>query len=128
MLGDREGDQPPPPQAWEGGFITDILQEAWPEDCITKVVVLSPGKAILFFSRHSKNEGFPYCRARDVKFGLGGPFNWARRSAQIEAFEENHAGRSQCHLQGCGREEDEGQRARVTKWKNKAPQNSSCSL
>ena len=31
------------------------------------------------------NEGLPYCKARDIKFGLGGPFNWAERSVQIEA-------------------------------------------
>ena len=85
MLGDGGGDQPLPPHAWEGGLITDILQEVWPDDCITKVVVLSPGKAILFFGRHSKNEGLPYCKARGVEFGFGGPFNWVMRSAQIEA-------------------------------------------
>ena len=61
MLGDRGGDQAPPPHPWEGGLVIDILQEAWPEYCIT------------------------YHRARDVRFALGGPFNWARRSAQIEA-------------------------------------------
>ena len=66
-------------------LITDILQEAWPDNHITKAMVLSPGEAILFFSRHSKNEGLLYHKARDVKFGLGGPFNLARMSAQIEA-------------------------------------------
>ena len=29
MLGDGGGNQPPPPHVWEGGLITDILQEAW---------------------------------------------------------------------------------------------------
>ena len=85
MLGNGRGDQPTLPHAWEGGLNTDILQEAWSEDCITKAVVLSPGAAILFFDRHTKNEGIPYCMARDVKFCLGGPFSWARRSVQIEA-------------------------------------------
>ena len=86
MLGDTGGDQPPLPNAWEGGLITNILQEAWSEDHITEAMVLSPGEAILFFSRHSKNKGLPYHSARDVEFGLGGLFNWARRSAQIEAL------------------------------------------
>ena len=49
-------------------------------------MVLSPGEAILFFGRHSRNEGLPYCRARDVEFCLRGPFNWARRPTQIEAL------------------------------------------
>ena len=68
---------PPSCHAWEGGLITDILQEAWPDDCITEAMVLSPGAAILFFGRHSRNEGLPYQKARGIKFGLGGPFNWA---------------------------------------------------
>ena len=85
-IGDRGGDQPPQSHVWEGGLITDILQEAWLEDCITEAMVLFPGEAILFFSRHSKNEGLPYHRARDIEFGLGGPFNWARKPARIEAL------------------------------------------
>ena len=85
-LGDRGGDQPPPPHAWEGGFIPDILQGAWPDNDITRAMVLSPGEAILFFGKHSKNEGLPYCKARGIEFGLGGPFNWAGRSVQIEAL------------------------------------------
>ena len=53
---------------------------------ITEAVVLSPGEATLFFGRYSKNEGLPYCRAKNVEFGLGGPFNWPGRPAQIEAL------------------------------------------
>ena len=86
MLGDRGSDQPPPPHVWKGGLIIDILQEAWLEDCITEAMVLSPGEPILFFSRCSKTEGLPYCKAREIEFGLGGPFNWAERSVQIEAL------------------------------------------
>ena len=86
MLGDGGGDQPPPPHVWEGDLITDILQEAWPDDCNFIAMVLSPGETILFFSRCSKNERFPYCKARDVEICLGGPFNWPGRSVQIEAL------------------------------------------
>ena len=67
-------------------MIADILQEAWPDDCITEAVVLSPGEAILFFGRHPRNEGLPYHQARGIEFDLGGPFNWASRSVQIEAL------------------------------------------
>ena len=59
ILGDRGGNKPPPPHAWRGYLITDILQDAWPEDRITEAMVLSPGEAILFIGRHSRNEGFP---------------------------------------------------------------------
>ena len=85
-LGDGGGDQSPPPHAWEGGVITDILQETWPDDYITNAMVLSQGEAILFFSRYSKNEGLPYCKARYAEFGLGGLFKWAGRSVLIEAL------------------------------------------
>ena len=47
--------------------------------------VLSPREAILFFGRHSRNEGPSYSRARDIEFSLGGLFNWAGRPAQMEA-------------------------------------------
>ena len=84
-LEDRGGDQPPPPHAWEGCLNTDILQEAWPEDQITKAMLWSPGEAILFFGRHSRNKGLPYHRTRNVEFGLGGQISWAGRPTQIEA-------------------------------------------
>ena len=86
MLGDGGGDQPPLLHEWKGGLITGILQEAWPAECITEAMVLSSGEAILFYGRWSKNEGLPYYRSRDIKFGLGGPVNWAWRSAQIKAL------------------------------------------
>ena len=85
MLGGGGGDQSPPSHVWGGCLITDILQEAWPEDQITKAVILSPGEAILFFSRCSRNKGLPYCRGRSIELGLGGPFSWPGRPAQIEA-------------------------------------------
>ena len=75
MLGDGGGDQPPPSHAWGGCLITNILQQDWLEDWITEALVLSPGEAILFFGRYSRNEGLPYCRVRGVEFGLGSPIN-----------------------------------------------------
>ena len=66
-------------------MITNILQEACLEDQITKAIDLSPGEAILFFGRCSKNEVLPYQRARHTEFSLGGQFKWAGRSAQMEA-------------------------------------------
>ena len=84
-MGDGGGDQPPLTHAWGGHLITDIFQKAWPEDWITEAMVMSPGEDILFFSRCSRNEGLPYCRARNIEFGLGGLFNWVGRPVQIEA-------------------------------------------
>ena len=42
-----------------GCLITNILQEAWPEDQITEAVVLSPGEAILFLESAPRTRGFP---------------------------------------------------------------------
>ena len=84
-LGDGGGDQIPSSHACGGCLITNILQEAWPEDWITEAMVLSPGQAIPFFGGHSRNEGLSYHRARNVEFGSGGLFNWAGRPTQIEA-------------------------------------------
>ena len=123
--GDGGGDQPPLPHVWEGGLITDILQEAWPDDHKTEAMVFSPGKAILFFGRHSKNEGLPYCKARDVEFGLGDPFNWAGRSMQIEASRSTV--QEGCHAIPEAVVEKK-MKARVATWEDKAPHNSSCSL
>ena len=109
-------------------LITNILQAAWPEDWITKAMVLSLGEAILFFGRHSKNEGLPYCRARNVEFGLGGPIQLGQEICIDRSFKKNCAGRLPHLTQGCGREENVGQRAKVTTGKNKAPQDSSCGL
>ena len=46
-------------------------------------------KAVVEKKTKARWPGLPYCKARGVKFGLGGPFNWARRSVQIEAFRKN---------------------------------------
>ena len=109
-------------------MIIDILQEAWPDDHITEAMVLSPGEAILFFGRHYKNEVLPYHKATDVDLGFRRPIQQGQEVSADRSFEENCAGRSLCHPQGCGREEDEDQRARATTWEDKASQNSSCSL
>ena len=83
--GDGGDDQPPLSHAWGGSLVTNILQEAWPEDQITETVVLSLGEAILFFGRHSRNEGLSYSRASAAEFGMRGLLNWARKLAQMEA-------------------------------------------
>ena len=78
-------------------MITNILQEAWPEDQITKAMVLSPWEGILFFGGHSRNQVLPYCRAGNIEFGLGGPMQLGWETCKDRSFEENHAGRFPCH-------------------------------
>ena len=127
MLGDGGGDKPSPSHVWGGCLITDILQEAWPEDWMTKAMVLSPGEAILFFGRHSKNEGIPYCMARNVELGLEDQFNWAGRSTQIEALKKTIQGG--CHaITEAVIEKKMKTRGPGQPWQNKALQDSSCGI
>ena len=125
MLRDEGGDQPPPCHVWGGCLLTDILQEAWLQDQIADAVVLSPGEAILFYSRHSRNEDLPNRRARNIEFGLGGPFNWAGRPTQIEALNKTMQ-------EGCCTTikavVEKKTKDRVPTGKDKAPQDSSCDL
>ena len=77
-------------------LITDILQEACPEDKITEAIVMSLGDAILFFGRCSHNEGLLYWKVKDIELGLRCLFNWAGKPAQIEVtvntMQEVHQG------------------------------------
>ena len=128
MLGDGGGNWPPPTHAWVGCFIFDILHEAWPEDQITETMVLSPGEAILFFGQCSRNEGLPYCRARNIEFGMGGLFNWAGRPTQIEALRKTV--QEGCHTinEAVVEKKMKARGPGQPTHKGKAPQDSSCSL
>ena len=74
-------------------LIADMFQVGL-EEQITKAVVLVPGKAILFLGQQSLKEGLPLGNARDVRFSLMDPINWAGRTAQVEvtinAVQEGH--------------------------------------
>ena len=104
-LGEEGGDQPPPFHAWSGLLITDMFQEGLKEQ-ITEAVILAPGKAILFFGRWLCREGLPFGSARDIRFSLTGPVNWAGRMAWVEATVNTVQEGSQAIA-----DEDEGQRA-----------------
>ena len=82
-LGEGRGDHPPS-HAWSGSLIVDTLQEACPRDRIIQAIVLSLGRAILFFGRCSRNEGLLYWKVKDIELGLRGSLNWAGKPAQIE--------------------------------------------
>ena len=69
------GDQPPPSHAWSRLLIADVLQEACARDQIIEAVVMSLGEAILFFRRHSHNDGLLYRNVKGFEVGLRGSFN-----------------------------------------------------
>ena len=54
-LTDELGDVPPPSHAWTAPVVEDMLREA--RAGLTEAVVISPGRAILFYGRHLIGEG-----------------------------------------------------------------------
>ena len=64
-------------------LVEDMLQEARTE--LTEVVVIGPGRAILFYGRHSLGEGLKADEARDAAFLLTGAGMWVGKSAYFTA-------------------------------------------
>ena len=54
-LTDELEDTPPPLHAWTSPVVEDMLQEV--RAGLTEAVVIGPGRAILFYGRHSMGEG-----------------------------------------------------------------------
>ena len=52
---------------------------------LTEAVVVGPGKAILFYGRHSLGEGLKVEEARDAAFLLTGAGTWVEKSAYLTA-------------------------------------------
>ena len=73
-LTDELGDVPPPLHAWMTPVIEDMLRET--RAGLMEAVVIGPGKAILFYGRHSLGEGLKADEARDAAFLLTGSGTW----------------------------------------------------
>ena len=82
-LTDELGDVPPPSHAWTAPVVEDMLQEA--RDGLTEAVVIGPGRAILFYGRHSMGEGLKADKVRDAAFLLTGAGTWVGKSAYLTA-------------------------------------------
>ena len=78
---DELGDVPPPSHAWMAPVVEDMLREA--RDGLNKAVVIGPGRAILFYGRHSMGEGLKADEARDATFLLTGAGTWVGKSAYL---------------------------------------------
>ena len=76
------GDVPPPSHAWTAPVVEDMLQEARVR--LTEAVVISPGRAILFYGRHLMG-GLKADKARDAAFLLTGAGTWVGKSAYLTA-------------------------------------------
>ena len=77
------GDVPPPSHAWTAPVIEDMLREA--RAGLTEAVVIGPGRAILFYRRHSMGEGLKADEARDATFLLTGAGTWVGKPAYLTA-------------------------------------------
>ena len=67
-LTEELGSIPPPSHSWMAPLVEDMLQEAGAG--LTKAVVIGPGRAILFYGRHSLGEGLKADEVRDAAFLL----------------------------------------------------------
>ena len=82
-LTDELGDVLPPLHAWTTPVVEDMLRET--RAGLTEAVVIGPGKAILFYGRHSMGEGLKADEARDATFLLTGAGTWVAKLAYLTA-------------------------------------------
>ena len=82
-LTEELGAIPPPSHSWTAPLVEDMLQEA--RTGLTKAVVIGPGRAILFYGRHSLGEGLKADKVRDAAFLLTGAGMWVGKSAYLTA-------------------------------------------
>ena len=80
-LTDELGDVPPSLHAWMVPVVEDMLQET--RAGLTEAVIIGPGRAILFYGRHSMGEGLKADQARDAAFLLTGAGMWVGKSAYL---------------------------------------------
>ena len=82
-LTDELGDVLPPPHTWTAPLVEDMLWET--RAGLMEAVVISPGRAILFYGRCSMGEGLKVDEARDATFLLMGAGTWVGKSAFLTA-------------------------------------------
>ena len=82
-LTEELGNMPPPSHSWMAPLVEDMLWEA--RAGLTEPVVTSPGRAVLFYGRHSMGEGLKADEARDAAFLLTGAGTWIGKVAYLTA-------------------------------------------
>ena len=80
-LTEELGAIPPPSHSWMASLVEDMLHEA--RTGLTKAVVIGPGRAVLFYGRHSMGEGLRADKARNATFLLTGAGMWVGKSAYL---------------------------------------------
>ena len=74
---------PPTSHSWMAPLVEDMLHNA--RTGLTKALVTGPGRAVLFYGRHSMGEGLTTDEARDAAFLLTGAGMWVGKSAYLTA-------------------------------------------
>ena len=80
-LTEELGAVPPPSHSWMAPLMEDMLHDA--RTGLTKAVVIGPGRAVLFYGRHSMGEGLTADKARDATFLLTGAGTWVGKLAYL---------------------------------------------
>ena len=100
-LTDELGDVPPPLHTWTAPVVEDMLWEM--RAGLTEAVVIGPGRAILFYRRHSMGEGLKVDEARDAAFLITGAGTWVGKSAYLTAdpmmLQEGKRANHTCHIE-----------------------------
>ena len=81
MLTEELGAIPPPSPSWTAPLVEDMLCKA--RTGLTKAVVKGPGRAVLFYGRHSMGEGLRVDEARDPTFLLTRAGMWVGKLAYL---------------------------------------------
>ena len=77
----RIGGSALPLHSWTAPLMENMLCDA--RIRLTKAVVIGPGRAVLFYGRHSMGEGLMADKARDAAFLLTGAGTWVGKSAYL---------------------------------------------
>ena len=83
ILTDKLGDVLPPLHTWVAPVVEDMLRDI--RAGLTEAIVIGPGKAILFYGRHSMGEGLMVDEARDAAFLITGARTWVGKPAYLTA-------------------------------------------
>ena len=82
-LTEKRGAASPLPHAWTAPVVEDMQWHG--RAGLTKAVVTGPGRAILFYGRHSLGEGLSLGKVRDAIFTLTGAGTWVGKLAHLVA-------------------------------------------
>ena len=83
MLTEELGAVSPPSHSWMAPLVEDMLCDI--RTSLTKVVVIGPGRADLFYGRHSLGENLTTDEARDAAFLRTGGGMWVEKLAYLAA-------------------------------------------